>query len=55
MLSDQKNLNYVIEIVFTQYIFCWLQLLLKTGYFFCFTLFIVYTFVIIDKFFKVSS
>ena len=33
MLSDRKNPNSEIWIVFTQYIFCWYQLLLKTGYF----------------------
>ena len=31
----QKNPNFEIEIVFTQYNFCWLQLLLKTGYVVC--------------------
>ena len=32
MLSDKKKSNFVIGIVFPQYNFCWLQLLLKTGY-----------------------
>ena len=34
MLSDRKNPNFEIWIVFTQYIFYWYQLLLKTGYFY---------------------
>ena len=29
---QKKNPNFVIEIVFTQYNFCWLQLLFKKGY-----------------------
>ena len=33
MLSDRANLKCVVWIVLAQYIFCWLQLLLKTGYF----------------------
>ena len=32
MLSDRPNLKCVVWIVLAQYIFCWLQLLLKTGY-----------------------
>ena len=32
ILSDRKNPNFEIWIVLTQYIFCWYQLLLKTGY-----------------------